>query len=188
MLTCKHAGAKAIQAQGSKHCVSQKGNNTAQIYSETHMFTQTHTYSRSGKSRSEACCCLRQGLGAQQLKSRASGEEARCSGLDPLIREGGGCFSSWNTQGLAALTSFNLICIRAVFGGKHGFSLRGDIQGHGKQQQTVDLYPCSGFTGEGKALYSQISVSHTKNTRAHILFPHNYVYIMKSNLSNWNAS
>lgn len=95
MHTCRHTGAQAEQAKGNKHCVSQKGNNTTQIYSETHVFIRKHTYSLSGaESRSGACCRLRQGLEAWQLESRASGEGARCSGLDPLIREGGGCFSS----------------------------------------------------------------------------------------------
>lgn len=109
-----------------------------------------------------------------------------------FVREGG-CFSSWNTQGLVALTSFNLICIRAVFGGKHRFSLRGDIRGHGKQQQTVDLclLPLA-VDPQGNVLYSQTSGAHTPHThtptQADILLLPNYAYIMKSNLSYWNAS
>lgn len=109
-----------------------------------------------------------------------------------------GYFSSWNTQGLATLTSLNLICIRAVFGGKHRFSLWGDIWGHGKQQQTVDLclLPLQ-WVHRGRQetvfpdlrhIHTHIVYTHQQTLKLISCFPPNYVYIMKSNLSTWNAS
>lgn len=183
----------------NQHCMSQKRKSTItnlEWNTPTCLHTLTHTCSRSGaESRSGACCCLRRGTGSRAAWEQGQWRGGQMQWAWPTHSwGGGGCFNSWNTQGLAALTSFNLICIRAIFGGKHRFSLQGDTQGHGKQQQTVDLsLLLLQWIHGGRKSTVFPHLGHTRiythtHTQANILFSSNCVYIIKSDLSHWNAS
>lgn len=136
--------------QNKHSCVARNG---------THTQTDTRTVAVGQKvGAGPAVVSVRDSLGAGPVER---GPDA--AGLTHSFMREGGCFSCWNTQGLATLTSFNLICIRAIFGGKHRFSLRGiyGVMENSNRRQIAASYPCSGSTGEGMALYFQTSGAHT---------------------------
>lgn len=115
---CIHADTRTKHMKENKLCVSQ-GERQAQ-----HKFTVKHTFPFHKHSRTQP---RRRGE-SDSLSARPVDR-----GPDALVHEGGwGHFDSWNTQGLSTQTSFNLICIRAVFGGKHRFSLSGGYTGSRK--------------------------------------------------------
>lgn len=114
--------------------------------------------------------------------------------MHKFVRKGGGD-SAAETHRDYAQTSFNLICTRVVFGGKHRFSLRGEMHGvteNSNRRRISNSHPCSGSTGEGDAPRAQILATlllifTQTNTRADILLLSNYDHIIESNPSNWHA-
>lgn len=152
MHTCRHTGAKTKQAK-------KKGINTEwvregvtiQIYSRAHVFTHKHTRIVAVG----AVCRLHQGLGAWQLESRVSVEGGQMRWAWPTRlwvrvrpRVCGGGLSSWNTQGLTALTSFNLICIRPSLGANIVFHCGGKYTG--SQKTATDGRSLPGSKGREK--------------------------------------
>lgn len=185
----KQRGINTVHSQWVREGITQH------IYSETNVFIHKHTHTVAVGQKSRPAFISVRDWEPSSLKAGPVERGPDAAGLTHSFVGGlGGGFSSWNTQGLAALTSFNLICIRAVFGGKHRFSLWGDIWGHGKQQQTVDfcILPLQRIhRGRQGTVFPDRRHTYTQtqtHTIEHIsFFLHNYVYITKSNLSNWNA-
>lgn len=134
---------RLIKAKGNKHCMSQtrKSTNTekqSNTCSCTH--ARTHTESQWDRTSSRGLLLSPSGTGSwaawEQSQMRWAWPTHLC--VCAWVCVWWGCFSIWNTEGLAAVTSFNLICIRAIFGANIVFHCRGIAQGHRKQQQTVD--------------------------------------------------